>query len=299
MKSKILFTAALAGLAVLMPACSDDDPEPEPTVCPEPTPDPDPDPEPDPDPVQEAPSIGDFYYSDGTWSTDADKTKTIIGVVFWTGDPTADDATLRADHPDCTHGLVVSLEQDPSAWQSKYEAYGTGKTVNQWVMANAPQLAPIESATGINDPIQKITGYNNTKAIEAFNADPANSQWPVDAVANAVAYRTAVPAPASSSDWYLPSPKELSLLCAGEIEGSIYIVDPISTNVKAINPRIELAGGSPIGNLALWASMEAVDPEQSMVTETAWNYYVDERRPLSYSFKSWEEFARTRYVIAF
>lgn len=75
MKSKILFTAALAGLAVLMPACSDDDPEPEPTVCPEPTPDPDPDPEPDPDPVQEAPSIGDFYYSDGTWSTMPTKPK--------------------------------------------------------------------------------------------------------------------------------------------------------------------------------------------------------------------------------
>ncbi len=49
-----------------------------------------------------APNIGDYFYSDGTWSAEIDESKSIIGVVFWTGDPTAEDAKLRADHPECT-----------------------------------------------------------------------------------------------------------------------------------------------------------------------------------------------------
>ena len=54
---------------------------------------------------------GDFFYSDGTWSTTLDVSKTPIGVVFYIGDPTEHDAALRAAHPECVHGLVVGLKQ--------------------------------------------------------------------------------------------------------------------------------------------------------------------------------------------
>lgn len=243
--------------------------------------------------------IGDYYYSDGTWSTEPDKSKTIIGIVFWTGNPTADDAVLAKDHPECTHGLVVSLDQQVSAWQTNYEAYG--KTVSEWIQDNAPGFSLPITAGGIDDPIQKIVGYNNTKAIEAFNASFDNSQWPVDAVSASVTYRTAVKAPSETSDWYLPSPKELSLLCCGELTGNIVITQPVMTNVKLINAQIEKIKGAPISKNSFWSSSEAYNPQQPLSRYAAWNYYFndDMKIPLSYSFKDWNEYARVRFVLAF
>ena len=75
-------------------------------------------------PATEGPKIGDFYYSDGTWSTTLDKSKTPIAVVFYAGDPSADDEGLRAEHPECTHGLAIALNETISSWQENYETYG-------------------------------------------------------------------------------------------------------------------------------------------------------------------------------
>ncbi len=248
---------------------------------------------------QPAPVVGDFFYSDGTWSTDADYTKSIIGVVFWVGDPTADDALLRKDHPGCTHGLVVSLDHKQLAWQTNYE--GCGTYVYKWVKANTTGFEMPASASGVDQPIQKINGYNNTKAIEAFNAAPENAAWPVEVVAYATEYRSEVPAPYSTSDWYIPSPKELSLLCAGELEGDINILQPVCTNLNVINPRLEEAEGTPMTLHSYWTSMENADDTNALYWMQAWNYCFDpdERRPLSASFKAWNEYARCRCVLAF
>ena len=56
-------------------------------------------------------SVGDFYYSDGTWSQSLDGGKEVIGVVFYVGDITQHDPLLKAEHPHCTHGLVVALDE--------------------------------------------------------------------------------------------------------------------------------------------------------------------------------------------
>lgn len=159
-------------------------------------------------------TVGDFYMKDGTLlpgrtKLTAQQQADCIGIVYWVGDPTANDTALKADHPDCTHGLVVALKEDgTSAWQSAYATYVT--TINEWTTANTT-YAPIISGTGLTDPINKIMGYNNTKALEAFNA--ANSANKVEAIDKIIAYRTAVPTPAGNSGWFLPSMKELTLLC--------------------------------------------------------------------------------------
>lgn len=246
-----------------------------------------------------APNVGDFFYSDGTWSSEADYFKTIIGVVFWTGDPSADDARLRADHPDCTHGLVIGLDQqDVIAWQPEYES--APGTVSQWVEANAPGFDLPCSGSADDDPIQRIVGYNNTKAIEAYNAAAENAGWPVEVVRWVVELRRDLPAPKNTSDWYIPSPKELSLLCAGEIEGNIYIKDPIMTRIEYINTRFAEIDQPQMTEKTYWSSMENKG-EVAIQNEMAWNYYFKElKRPLSASFKSWgSEYARVRAVLAF
>ena len=187
-------------------------------------------------------NIGDYFYSDGTWSTELSPEKTVIGVIFYVGDVTASDALLASEHSGCTHGLVVSIAQASDIpWQSN--AAGYNSTVSAWIEQNAASkyatiLAGNNAANG-----EKPVGYNNTRAIEAFNADPANSTWPVEAVQQIATFRTEHPAPASTSDWYLPSAKELSLLTAGDVPGSITEIMG-KTNLDLINGVLGTVSGA-------------------------------------------------------
>lgn len=146
--------------------------------------------------------IGDYYYSDGTWSSELDTDKTVIGIVFWTGNPGQDDPSLKKDHPECTHGLAVAINGEQES------------TLNMMV------------------------GYNNTKAIEVFNSAPENATWPVEAVEKAGQYRQSVPAPENSSDWYLPSAKELTLLAYGDTDKNIYYTDSTTVIKELVNEKL-------------------------------------------------------------
>lgn len=211
--------------------------------------------------VIERPEVGWFYYDDGTFSAQIDAEKRALGVIFWVGDPTENDEALRRDHPNCRNGLVVALNDDGRNyhWQSNYEQYGA--TVGEWIEANCPEYQTITSPWGEDDAVNAIRGYNNTKAIEAFNAAPENSSWPVEVVERVVAYREEYPAPATCSDWYLPSVKECSLLLSGETEGNVLNVDNNITNLTTINYKLELLpDGRRIGREGfdddIWSSNE-------------------------------------------
>lgn len=191
----------------------------------------------------QAPEAGDFYYSDGTWSKDLNSSKEVIGIVFWTGDPAKDDKLLKKEHPDCKNGLVVSIRQGASGmWQENHDSYG--KSVSDWIKANATEFQSLEAY--ILDPAQtgKMLGYNNTKAIEAFNAAPENSSWPVTVIEKIQEFRKEVPAPESSSGWYLPSIKELHLLCAKECD-DINLTKG-TTNRDLINSKLNEISGADL-----------------------------------------------------
>lgn len=76
-----------------------------------------------PQKVEHILQVGDFYMEDGSilpWSdTSSDKTN-CIGIVYWV--PTATDLleshkfTWLDTHPNCTHGLVVGLNEQKSRW---------------------------------------------------------------------------------------------------------------------------------------------------------------------------------------
>lgn len=164
-------------------------------------------------------AAGDFYMNDGSLIAGSTATLTpeqqaaCIGVVFWVGDATAQDRTLKADHPECTHGLVVALKDAAEGeirWQFSWSS------VQGWLDSNRPpgQFLKVQNG-GEEASNHKIQGYNNTKAIEAFNDNSRLS--PVLPVVTVVDYRKAVIAPVHSSDWYFPSLKELMLLCGKNI----------------------------------------------------------------------------------
>ena len=198
------------------------------------------------DPVVRDPEVGDYYFSDGTWSSKMESGKEVIGIVFWTGDPAKDDNALRNDHPECTHGLVVAIDGDQYvAWQSGYASYG--KTVGEWVVNNT-EYENIATYCESTDNLNKMLGYNNTKAIQAFNADPSNSAWPVEAVQAVDTYNETHPAPESSSGWYLPSIKEYIIMCYKETDAYFGVL-PATSNYDMLNRILSsIPGAQTIGS---------------------------------------------------
>ena len=190
--------------------------------------------------------IGDYYYSDGRYSSTLDTSQSVIGVVFWTGNPTATDPTLKRDHPNCTHGLVLALTEVKNVfWQKAFRTYNN--TVSAWVEANNLDFQTLVSGMEYSDPMNQVNGYNNTKAMEAFNAAPENAGWPLDVLTTLEEHRRTVAAPATSSGWYLPSIKELNLAFSGEYDGPITDWDNESTEIyDIINPKLRAVPGAII-----------------------------------------------------
>lgn len=199
--------------------------------------------------VYVAPKIGDFYYSDGTWSSEFDYSKDAIGIVFYVGDPTAEDPILKADHPDCTHGLVVAAHaaETGCVWQNTYI-----KSVGEWITANLPGYTSTESNYGQDEIRNSILGYNNTKAILAFNkSNPDYTVVPVEKVSD---FETEHPAPAASSGWYVPSVKELFLLINGEMDNpELLLSTKTHANISVIDNALAYIIGAKLMYNSQWA----------------------------------------------
>lgn len=241
------------------------------------------------------PVKGDFFYSDGTYSSELDDTKTPIGIVYWIGDPTETDPALKRDHPECTHGLVVALNEPTDAgefsgdettyWQK------TPSSVSDWITINAPEYLPTatEAYGEGSEKLNLILGYNNTKAMELFNAEEGNYMMTVEAVQRVVKWRETDPAPENTSDWYVPSAKEVSLFWNGELSDSIYGNSESDGTIDMVNEKIYSAGGTEIDTWhRYWSSTEYTDPQFA--------FYVSGQTMFQ---KKTDVYSFVRFVLAF
>ncbi len=207
------------------------------------------------------PKVGDFFYSDGSWSTELDASKTPIGVVFYVGDPGVDDAALRADFPGCTHGLVVGLKQSKCEWQDAYSDFDDDyeMTVGEWIEENSDYVSITTRSEAMTSVFNKIMGYNNTKGIDVYN-DEFGWDYEVLVGANVSSVMSSTPAPSNTSGWYVPSVKEVSLLCSGDIAGNIgdlgYEDIPDNANAILINARLGQIPGATALSEVYWSSTE-------------------------------------------
>lgn len=200
---------------------------------------------------------GDFFYSDGTFSSSLDASKEVIGIVFWAGDPTASDATLAKDHPDCKNGLVVCLN-DFAACRWQESASGYSATVSEWALEHT-ECFTLVAGEGPKDNLNKVVGFNNTKAMKAFNESPDNSAWPISAIGALADLESSHAAPEGTSGWYLPSAKELSLLCTGVFGSNILEIASIMIdNREIVNASLaQVDGADKLLSNAYWSSSEA------------------------------------------
>lgn len=160
------------------------------------------DPEPE-EPLQN-PRIGDFYYSDGTWSTALSTSKTPIGIVFRVGCATeyGDNISYYRQKDGKTrfeeiHGYVVAL-QDAGADGCWWSSFNDDK------------------GCGCSTSTEDFRGYSNTKSIVA-TADAkggltaSNSSFPAAYYATA-GYEAVCPAPEKTSGWFLPSAFQMAYI---------------------------------------------------------------------------------------
>lgn len=142
--------------------------------------------------VMTYPEIGDFYYSDGSWSSEYDASRNVIGLIFQTykNDPQRfgeeEKATLMELGIKEPKALVVSCKWagKPAKWSlEQKDVEGLANCVTQL------------------ENYMDISGLHNTNVIRAISADM--SEYP--AFKTAVEFSKNVPAPAASTGWFLPS----------------------------------------------------------------------------------------------
>ena len=228
---------------------------------------------------------GDFAMSDGTFvSKDATLTQQQVenctGIVFWTekenGNATlATDEILSEDFPECTHGLIVALK-DISSSEMKWQEKNTNTTPNigesvylsfqnnHSLYGADTKYKTVATDYETDDPLNQILGYQNTRVILAYNqnrTDNGNAQLVIKPVAAIADFEAANPAPKNSSGWYIPSVKEVHILCHEDISENIFDYfayypvtrDEVNKSLKKVS------GATVLGNTSstyYWSSTE-------------------------------------------
>lgn len=240
---------------------------------------------------------GDYIYSDGTTSDGGLRKryedgrapvvaspkpkpiagKQVVGVVFWTPkdtDPTGrqtparltDDKIMMKDFPNCTHGLAVSLlHENLELFQNKPENIAVNFQGEEFFNpADKADYTTIQSLTGYGWHINHILGYQNTKVMLAYNEyckknkKTNNIVIPVDQLQE---WNKLCPAPQNSTGWFIPSPKELHILCYKDVD-DIYQKRNFSYSKAEnwnyiVNPSLAEAGSKAlIYSSVYWSSTE-------------------------------------------
>ncbi len=226
--------------------------------------------------------VGDYLLADGNLlSKETDeatvKKADVAAIVFWTpAETTAEGrqtpASLQSDevmaktHPNCTHGLAVSLKDVSSAgmkWQNQYEAVVSFQNGDAFDPdCDKSLFKPIASNTGSGAPINFILGYQNTLILRAYNVycksigSGNKVVLPVDAL-DTFAADSDNQAPSNSTGWFLPSPKELHILCYKDVDGIWSTWNSSYTDTRDIvNNSLNAAGSEIFDDYLYWSSSE-------------------------------------------
>lgn len=146
--------------------------------------------------------VGDYFYSDGTYSTalDNSNSKTVVGVVFALVDATSTDSCLADSYPGSTTGLVVGIEEYSSVFgDHTKDDFSSGSTY-VYFKNNGWPLTPRDDAS------QEILGYTHTQALIGYKAFRGGNY------AALVNVLDGLTSPQTGSAWYIPSFAEMKLL---------------------------------------------------------------------------------------
>ena len=149
------------------------------------------------------PNVGDYYYADGTWSPDYNPTagNPVIGIVFYADNPYLQDPTLPSS---CINGLAVGLTE----YNAPIGFISTNNTA--WEINKAGHYLGNK---------EKTNGYANTVALSNYSmGKPDDSGYGIGYAQMFRYDKKGIPGQYNvshselSSQWYIPSYKEMSLI---------------------------------------------------------------------------------------
>lgn len=214
-----------------------------------------------------APREGDFYMKDGTVlpqehyknsNMPQNVKDDCLGVVFWVGEKDGmhwtqtgnwkGDRPLMHDHPACTHGMVVALEDAASsvAWATKpleeeslwmWAKDFSGFTDNENSLSKMIHKSSFEYGYGYNALFGLYTAHNAEATFPAYNAVKT--------------YASSHPTPEGCSGWFFPSRFELATIwfdAPDKFPGKPDILNKM-------NLQIEKVGGTKLEG-RYWSSLD-------------------------------------------
>ena len=212
-----------------------------------------------------APMVGDYYYSDGTWSTDLNPDKTCIGIVFKAGVGNGETGFMQWNK---INGYAIALQNvstDRKAFAKNVDLPELGIGYGSYV------------GHSITHQIAQRTDFNE------------DNYW---AVWKALKYQESVATPEFTSGWYVPSLAEFMDLCP-------YMVT--NPNVEGlIEVNIGKAGGTKMRvNEGVYWSVSK--PKESDKRPAAYDFgWMSYREPaLRIHMESYSNTSRVRPVLAF
>ncbi len=141
------------------------------------------------------PTLGDLYYSDGTWSSMLEDGKTPIGIIVYLGnDVYTENGTNVGLSTFKGHGLVMALKNATSgsiAWSTETGDYEFGESAR----VSGSSVDNLKRTTD-------VSGYTNTTTLAA--KDDAETKYP----AAYQAKNYSVSAPAGTTGWFMPSAQQ-------------------------------------------------------------------------------------------
>ena len=208
------------------------------------------------------PKVGDFYYSDATYSTTLDETKTVVGVVFAVADANgAASADAVANYSGTSlseiRGWVVGLK----------EISPTPRFANA---ADGSAGVNVEGIEGVNTDESDIKGYENTFAWKG-NVLSSNAAY---AALNAVdsyaaAYNATVTGAATG--WYLPAIGQLDALrTAYNAENSA-----VKAALEKLSGTADLFATGTGGSAYYWSSTAKEGEESNSVRTIVFDSSVE------------------------
>lgn len=220
---------------------------------------------------------GDYLLADGnllpreTAVTEEQKAN-IAAIVYWTPadtDPAGrktpanltDDKIMAKDHPNCTHGLAVSVRNVSTgmAWQEYDWFHGSVQKFQKSDEFNPTDKTDYASIVQSGEERNYIRGYQYTKMILAYNYYCMGIKKlnlmvkPVNTLAN---FSDSNPAPKTSTGWFIPSAKELYMLCSKDddkIQNKFFSTEETR---KIIDKYLLAIGGDLLENQDYWTSVE-------------------------------------------
>lgn len=212
-----------------------------------------------------APQVGDYYYSDGTWSNELDGSKTCIGIVFKVGAGNKESGFMGLNK---INGYAIALNNTISELKA---------------FASNTDLPELEVG------YEAYTGYSTTHRIAKRADFSGEAYWACHSALN-----YSPEAPVSSSGWYLPSLAEFIDICPNMVEKE-------GNKEGKIEINIGNAGGAKlrVDHGTYWSASKS---EKNHVRPAAYDFgWKDYRFPytLRIHTDSYSDVSYVRPVLAF